>query len=383
MLLYQSVIAVLMVIFAINLVLNLRSLKRPDCNRRITKPEPLISVLIPARNEEENIKACLKSIQKQDYPNFEVIVLDDNSTDRTYEIVERIAAKDNRIRLVKGKPLPLDWAGKPFACYQLAEKSRGSWLLFIDADTTCDPCMLRSTLGVALDLNLSLLSGFPRQIAESLPEKIALPMMYFFLMTWLPLWWLHRSLGRRPSITIGQFLLFRKDEYWRIGGHMAVKDRIIEDVWLGLETVRHGGRHEAIDLSTVFFCRMYRNAAAIWEGFVKWIYSIAALSPLALVAMLAAALVFYLAPFYWVLNGFFSSSAPTDWRFIAVFQIGMVLLMRWLVERHFRQSLLSTFLHPFGISFWYAAGLYGLWRQMVGLGVRWKERVYGEESGVK
>jgi chlorobactene glucosyltransferase len=383
MLLYQSVIAVLLIILAINLVLNLRSLKRPDCNRRITNPQPLISVLIPVRNEQENIESCLKSIQKQDYTNFEVIVLDDNSTDSTYEIVERIAAKDNRIRLVKGKPLPPDWAGKPFACYQLSKNARGSWLLFIDADTTSDPCMLRSTLGVALDLNLSLLSGFPRQIAESLPEKIALPMMYFFLMTWLPLWWLHRSLGHRPSITIGQFLLFRKDEYWRIGGHLAVKDRIIEDVWLGVETVSHGGRHEAIDLSTVFFCRMYRNVSAMWEGFVKWIYSIAALSPLALVAILAVALVFYMAPFYWVLNGFFSSAAPTDWRFIAVFQIGMVFLMRWLVERHFRQSLLSTFLHPFGISFWYAAGLYGLWRQMVGLGVRWKERIYGEETGVK
>jgi chlorobactene glucosyltransferase len=381
--LYQSVIAVLMVIFAVNLVLNLRSLKRPDRNRRISKPEPLVSVLIPARNEEQNIKACLESVQKQDYPNFEVVVLDDNSADRTYRIVERIAAKDQRIRLLKGKPLPPGWAGKPFACYQLAENAQGSWLLFMDADTTCDPCMVRSTLGVAQDLNLSLLSGFPRQMAESFWEKIALPMMYFFLMSWLPLWWLHRSLGRRPSITIGQFLLFRKDEYWRIGGHSAVKDRIIEDVWLGVETIRHGGRHEAIDLSTVFYCRMYRSIGAIWEGFVKWIYSIAALSPVLIVAMLAAAFVFYVAPFYWVFKGFFSAAGPTDWRFIAVFQVGMIFFMRWLVERHFRQSLLSTFLHPIGISFWYTAGLYGLWREMVGLGVRWKERIYGEASGVK
>ena len=190
-------------------------------------------------------------------------------------------------------------------------------------------------------------------------------------------------MGRRPSITIGQFLLFRKDEYWRIGGHGAVKDRIIEDVWLGVETVRHGGRHEAVDLSTVFFCRMYRSVGTIWEGFVKWIYSIAALSPVLIVALLAAAFVFYMAPFYWVFNGFFSATGPTDWRFIAVFQVCMVFFMRWLVERHFRQSLLSTFLHPIGISFWFTAGIYGLWREMVGLGVRWKERIYGEASGVK
>jgi chlorobactene glucosyltransferase len=381
--LYQAVIAVLMVVFAINLMLNLRSLRRPDRNSRISKPEPLISVLIPARNEEQNIETCLKSIQRQDYPNFEIIVLDDNSIDQTAAIVERLAAKDERIRLLKGQPLPNGWAGKPFACHQLAESAKGSWLLFIDADTTSEMHMLRSTLAEAIDLKLSLLSGFPRQMAESLPEKIALPVMYFFLMAWVPLWWLHRSMGRRPSITIGQFLLFRKDEYWRIGGHMAVKDRILEDVWLGVETVRQGGRHIAIDLSTVFYCRMYRNVGTMWEGFVKWIYSITAITPVAMIGLLAAAFVFYLAPFYWLWKGFLSAAAPTDWRFIVAFQVAMILFMRWLVERHFRQSLLSTFLHPIGFSFWFSAGLYGLWREVVGLGVRWKERIYGEASGVK
>jgi chlorobactene glucosyltransferase len=383
MLLYQSVIAVLLVFLAVNLVLNLRSLIGPDSKRRAPKPAPLVSVLIPARNEEENIATCLKSLQKQDYPNFEIIVLDDNSEDRTFEIVEKIADEDNRITLIKGQPLAPGWAGKPFACYQLAENARGSWLLFIDADTTGERNMIRSTLAVAIDYKLSLLSGFPRQMAETLPEKVALPIMYFLVMGWFPLWWLHRYLGRRPSLTIGQFLLFPKTAYWGFGGHKAVKDKILEDVWLGVETVRNGGRHLAIDLSTVFSCRMYRTVGAMWEGFVKWIYSVAAISPVALVALLAAAFVFYLAPFYWVWNGFFSVAAPADWRFIVIFQIAIVLFMRWAVEHHFRQSLLSTFLHPIGFSFWYSAGLYGLWREVVGLGVRWKERIYGEESGVK
>jgi chlorobactene glucosyltransferase len=381
--LYQIVVAVLMVVFVINLILNLRSLRRPDSSSRIAEPAPLVSVLIPARNEEENIEACLKSLQKQDYPNFEIIVLDDNSKDRTAEIVEAAAAKDGRIKLIKGELLPEGWAGKPFACHQLAENAKGSWLLFIDADTTSEPHMLRSTLALAIELKLSLLSGFPRQIAESLPEKIAMPIMYFIIMSWFPLWWLHRSIGHRPSLTIGQFLLFRREEYWRIGGHMAVKDRILEDVWLGVETVRQGGRHLAVDLSTIFSCRMYRDVGAMWEGFVKWMYSVAALSPVALVGLLAVAFVFCLAPFYWLWNGFLSVAAPTDWRFIVTFQIAMILFMRWLVEHHFRQSLLSTFLHPIGFSFWFMAGLYGGWREVVGLGVRWKERIYGEASGVK
>jgi chlorobactene glucosyltransferase len=380
---YQIIVAVLLVVFGINLILNLRALRRPDRNSKVPEPAPLVSVLIPARNEEENIETCLKSLQKQDYPNFEILVLDDNSKDRTTEVVERMAAKDDRIKLIKGQPLPEGWAGKPFACYQLAEKAKGSWLLFIDADTTHAPHMLRSTLAMAIELDSSMLSGFPRQMAESLPEKVAMPLLYFVIMSWFPLWWLHRSIGRRPSLTIGQFILFRREEYWRIGGHTAVKDKILEDVWLGVETVRHGGRHVSIDLSTVFYCRMYREVGAMWEGFVKWMYSVAAISPIALLGLIIAAFVFYLAPFYWLCNGFLSSAAPADWRFIVVFQIGMITFMRWVVDHHFRQSLLSTFLHPIGFSFLFASGLYGSWREVVGLGVRWKERLYGETSGVK
>jgi chlorobactene glucosyltransferase len=361
----------------------LRSLRRPDINSKVPEPAPLISVLIPARNEEENIETCLKSLQKQDYPNFEILVLDDNSEDRTAELVEGMAAKDNRIRLIRGESLPEGWAGKPFACYQLAEKAKGSWLLFIDADTTHAPHMLRSTLALALELKPSLLSGFPRQMAESLPEKVAMPVLYFVIMSLLPLWWVHRSKGLKPSLTIGQFILFPREDYWRIGGHMAVKDRILEDVWLGVETVRHGGRHIAIDLSTVFYCRMYRDVGKMWEGFVKWMYSVAALSPFALVGLIAAGFAFYLAPFYWLWSAYLSAAAPADWRFIVVFQVAMIIFMRWLVENHFRQSLLSTFLHPLGFSFLVAAGLYGGWREVVGLGIRWKERLYGEALGVK
>jgi len=381
--LYQMVIAVLLVIFLANLIFNLRSLRRPDINSKIPGPAPLVSVLIPARNEEENIEACLRSLRIQDYPNFEIIVLDDNSDDRTAEIVKLMAAKDDRIRLIKGQPLAQGWAGKPFACYQLAEKARGSWLLFLDADTTHAPHMLRSTLAIALELKPSMLSGFPRQMAESIPEKIAMPVLYFVIMSLIPLWWVHRFKGSKPSLTIGQFILFPREAYWRMDGHMVVKDKILEDVWLGVETVRHGGRHIAIDLSTVFYCRMYRNVGKMWEGFVKWMYSVAALSPFALIGLVAAGFVFYLAPFYWLWNAFVSAAAPTDWRFIAVFQVAMIIFMRWLVDHHFRQSLLSTFLHPLGFSLLLMAGLYGAWREVVGLGVRWKERIYSEASGVK
>ena len=229
--LYHLIIAGGLVLFMLNLFLNLRALKKPRADSRLPEGVPLISVMVPARDEEANIETCLKSLQAQDYPNFEILVLDDHSSDNTAAIVRRMAAQDKRIRLFQSEPLPEGWAGKPFACYQLAQKAKGSWYLFVDADTIHAPHMLRSVLPIAVEARTGMLSGFPRQLANSLPQKIAIPVLYFVIMSWLPIWWLHRV--RKPSLAIGQFLLFPREDYWKIGGHRVVKSRILEDVWLG------------------------------------------------------------------------------------------------------------------------------------------------------
>ena len=381
--LYHLIIAAGLVGFVFNLIFNFRALKRPRIDSRVPEPAPRVSVLIPARDEEANITVCLESLQNQDYPNFEILVLDDNSSDNTANIVERIASADNRIRLLRSEPLPEGWVGKPFACYQLAQRARGSWLLFVDADTIHAPHMLRSVLALAIESKTGLLSGFPRQLASSLPQKIAIPVLYFVIMSWLPLWWLHRSKKPKPSLAIGQFLLFPREEYWRIGGHKTVKSRILEDVWLGVEINRHGGRHIAIDLSPVVSCNMYRSLGAMWEGFIKWIYSVAALSRAAIVLLIAAGLAFFLAPFYWLWRELFVVSTPTGWGSIIIFQVAVIMLMRWLVDKRFKGSIVSTFLHPLGFSFLVLTGLYAGSRQAVGAGVRWKKRLYRKESAIE
>ncbi len=366
----------------LNLILNLRSLKTPPPESKVPGEVPLISVLIPARDEEANIKACLESLQKQDYPNFEVLVLDDNSSDNTANIVRRLAATDDRIQLLQGKSLPKGWAGKPYACYQLAKKAKGSWLLFTDADTTHAPHALRSALALAINNKASLLSGFPRQLTTSLQQKVTIPVLYFVIMSWFPLWWLQRAGHPRPSLAIGQFLFFPTEKYWEFGGHKAVKARILEDVWLGVEVHRHGGRHIAVDLSPIVSCHMYRGMGAIWEGVSKWIYSVAALSKLALAGLLIAGYAFFLAPFYWLWNELFVVATPSDWRLIIILQVGTVLAMRWLVDKRFHESVISTILHPLGFSFLIITGLYAGSRQAVGAGVRWKTRLYSKESNV-
>ena len=379
--LYHIVIAAGLVIFLINLFLNLRSLKRPPAESNLPQSAPLVSILVPARDEEANITTSLESLCKQDYSNFEILVLDDNSSDRTADIVSGIATQNKRVRLIRGEPLPEGWAGKPFACYQMAKQARGSWLLFTDADTIHTPNMLSSMLTLAFQLRPSMLSGFPRQLASSLPQKVSIPVLYFVILSWLPLWWLQRSKKPRPSLAIGQFLLFPRDEYWRIGGHQAVKSRIMEDVWLGIEVNRHGGRHIAVDLSPVVSCNMYHNVGAMWEGFIKWVYSVAVLSPIILFSLMAAGYIFYLAPFYSLWNELFVMVTPTDWRAIIVFQVTIILIMRWMLDRHFREPVVSTILHPLGFSFLFTATLYSVWQRSVGAGFYWKKRFYGQETG--
>jgi chlorobactene glucosyltransferase len=296
--------------------------------------------------------------------------------------VSKIAADDKRIKLLNGELLPKGWAGKPFACHQLAKKARGDWLLFVDADTVHAPKMLHSVIAQATDMKVSLLSGFPRQISNNIFQKIAIPLEYFIIMSWLPLWWLQRPGTHRPSLAIGQFMLFPADEYWRIGGHKAVKSRILEDVWLGIEIHKHGGKHMAVDLSKVVTANTYRDLGEMWEGFVKWMHSVAILSSAALLGLMIAGYFFYLAPFYWFIDRLFVVNAPFILRAIIMSQVAIILAMRWLVDNNFKESVISTILHPIGFTFLYLSAAYASARKMLGMGIHWKDRFYSKESRI-
>jgi chlorobactene glucosyltransferase len=375
---YQAVVAFLLAVFLLNLALNLLDLPVPR-GRKLPEPAPLVSVIVPARDEEKNIGRCLDSLLGQDYPALEIIVLDDNSTDATTEAVAALAEGDSRLRLVKGGPLPAGWAGKPWACHQAAQSAKGGWLLFVDADTVASPDMLRRVIPEAVAWGAAMLSGFPRQIT-SFGQKTAIPMMYFFVLSWFPLWWLRRSRKPLPTLAIGQFLLFEAGAYHAMGGHEAVKSRIIEDIWLGVEVTRRGGRQVSVDLSPVFATRMYDTFGAMWEGLVKWTYSVAALSLLALMALIALAFAVFLLPLEEMVRLALAGGGAL--LPLVVFQVAVVFLMRWLVDVRFRESNLATILHPVGMIVWISAALWGAARQVTGAGVSWKRRFYDRTSAV-
>jgi len=382
--LYQGIIALCLTVFMVNLILNLRSLhKLGDEKEELPEPLPLISILIPSRNEESDIVTCLESLRRQDYPNYEILVLDDNSSDNTAAVVEEIAAADPRVKLLRGEPLPQGWAGKPFACHQLAAQARGSWLLFTDADTIHAPAMLRSALAYAHNNRLALLSGFPLQHAVSLSQRVVVPVMYFIILSWFPLWWLQGSRKPKPGLAIGQFLFLSAQDYREIGGHEAVKSRILEDVWLGFEIVRHGKRQATVDLSRVVACRMYEGLGDLWEGFTKWTYSVSSLSPWVFGLMMLAGFSFFIAPFALMAWHFSPVLADYDWfLLIIIIQLLVIMLMRGLVDHRFHHSRLYSMSHPVGISFMLLSGVYGATKRFTGAGVRWKQRLYTPESGI-
>ena len=216
-------------------------------------------MLVPARNEARRIEPCLRSLLAQDYPNYEVIVLDDHSEDDTARVVLDLGlarAPTSTRRLIAGRPLPAGWTGKGWACHQLAAAARGEYLLFTDADTAHAPEALGACLGKAIDTGASLLSAWPRQETGTWSERAVIPLVYVLLLGALPHRMLRR-LQRRPEYARwmspgglatlgaanGQYLLFRRDAYEQIGGHAAVCDHLVEDVALWPAGCGpHGGR---------------------------------------------------------------------------------------------------------------------------------------------
>jgi chlorobactene glucosyltransferase len=381
--LYQQIVCILLAVILFNLLLNLRTIRKPRSDVELPEPAPLISILLPARNEEANIGVCLESLRQQDYPNFEILVLDDSSTDGTSDIVARIAAEDSRVRLLKGQPLPSGWAGKTFACHQLAQEARGSWLLFTDADTVHASSMLRRVLGVALATRAALISGFPYQRTASIWQKTAMPILfYFMLLCWMPFWWLQRSRCTMPSVAIGQFLFFSAEEYRSIGGHEAVKSRIVEDVWLGIEVSRHKYRQLTLDLSSLVSCQMYREFGTMWDGITRWFYTVASLSVVTLVVMIAVVLLLFLAPFLWLVYGLLLGQPALAWEVLVALQVGIVFLARFLAGRRFSQPKTSIILHPIGVAFLLLVSFYASYQYLTGAGVKWKGRVYDSGSQI-
>jgi glycosyltransferase involved in cell wall biosynthesis len=229
----------------------------------------LVSILIPARNEADNILTLLQSIQKQDYGNYEVIVLDDDSSDNTYQICMDFAAGHPRFKVMKGKKLPYDWLGKNYACHQLAKQAQGDYFLFLDADEQVYNGLINSAVHRMHLFRLGLLSLFTNQQMDTLGEKSVVPIMHYILLNLLPLRLVYLVKNSSVAAASGQFMLFDGALYRQYQWHKQAKDKVVEDVEI-MKIVKSAGYNgEALLANGMISCRMYKGYTEAVNGFSK------------------------------------------------------------------------------------------------------------------
>lgn len=343
------------------------------------QPAPFVSVIIPARNEEDMIERCVTSLARQEYPQFEIIVVNDNSTDRTGEILEELSRRFPLLRIINGQPLPAGWCGKPFALHQgqahvkKVKGSMGQWLLFTDADTWHHPQMLRSVMAFALSRNVEMLSILTDQEIVTFWEKVIQPIAINFLVRFFPF---HRINDPDDPLAIanGQFLLIRRDAYDRLGGHERVKREVIEDLELARAAKQDRLRYMIADGRALVRTRMYTGLRDAWQGWTKVAYPRRdmTLGKLALGVLMTALL--GLAPLALLVTAFVSR-APLF--IVASVVLFLVYFYHWAtVNRALRVPVAYALTNPLGMALMLAMMLTSAAQVLSGRGVVWKGRRY-------
>jgi len=335
-----------------------------------------IAILIPARNEADNLAACLDAALAQGEIVKEILVYDDHSTDETSVIAEAYASREARVRLVSSVPLPADWCGKTFACAQLAEAARGEWVLFLDADARLDAGAAARMLREAERRRLTLLSCWPALELVGCWEKTLMPLLNFVVFTLYPAPLALRRPDASLGLAHGACLLAHRATYALVGGHGAVRDQLFEDVRLAQLWRTRGQASLCLDGQGIVSVRMYRSFGEIWRGFQKNFFP-AFRRERSFWMFIALHLSLFLLPFIF---------APLVWRLtgsrVLIATALCVLVMRAVLAWRFRHPWWSVLLHPLSEAILLALGLSSWWRCRSGRGVEWKGRRYKAGTGV-
>jgi chlorobactene glucosyltransferase len=344
---------------------------------------PLISVCVPARDEQRNIGRCVGALLAQTYPDFEVIVLDDRSTDATLEILRHFTAQDGRLKVINGEDLPPGWAGKPHALTQAAAAARGEWLCFVDADTFLEPEALASVHAGALATGADLFSIMTQQIMLTFWERAVLPLV----MTGLSVGFSPRKVNdphSKDAIANGQFIFIKRGVYDTVGGHAAIKGSIVEDKDLASLVKSAGYRLVLADGRGIASTRMYTSLAEMWEGWTKNIYlGLRDGRGLLLLGVFGAFLAFTAALLLplWVVGGILLSFAgqETAGSLVLVEALllwGYLLYWRGRVAQGMGLTAWYALTTPLGAGVFAAMMLTSAFKVLSGRGVTWKGRTY-------
>ncbi|MEM7050111.1 MAG: glycosyltransferase family 2 protein [Acidobacteriota bacterium] len=375
LLLVLAVIALVLAANPFGLALFNLLLYRPPravADRPTDDEAPRVSILIPARDEEAVIEAAVGSALASRGTAVEVLVMDDHSSDRTAEIVQRMASADARVRLLEAPPLPPGWAGKQHACQALADHARAPILLFVDADVELSPQAAARIAGFMEERRLDLASGFPRQRTESFAERLIIPLIHFVLLGYLPLLGMRLSGNPGFAAGCGQLMAARRDAYRRAGGHGAIRASFHDGIQLPRTFRRAGLRTDLFDATHLATCRMYSRAGEVVMGLAKNAHEGMA-GPIAIWVWTILLLGGAVLP--WALLAITAVVAPATASFAAALTAALLgPAARLLLALRFRQSWLGAVLHPLGVSALVAIQWFAWWRRRTGRRIGWKKR---------
>ena len=306
---------------------------------------PLVSVLIPMRNEADIIAETVKSLLAQDYPNLEILLLDDQSADNSAEIALKAANHDPRLRVIPGAFLPHGWLGKTWACQQLSEQAGGDYLLFTDADVRWQPGAVSALLAESRRTSADLLTAWPTQITKTWSERLVVPLMAFAVLAYLPVLAVHHLPWSVFAAANGQCLFFRRAVYQKIGGHIAIKKQIVDDMAFAYAVKRNRLRLRAADANGLIQTRMYHNWTQVRDGFAKNI--LAGHGNSVLLLLFSAIFHWWLFIIPWLILPYFLLSAQSF--IFPLFLITLGITTRALTAATSRQRIFDSIFLPVSV----------------------------------
>ncbi|MBI4540781.1 MAG: glycosyltransferase [Gemmatimonadetes bacterium] len=349
----------------------------------------LVTVIVPARNEAHNIVECLGTLTRSAYPNYEIVVVDDRSTDGTPSLARRVPRGNaRRLAVIHGEPLPEGCMGKPWACWQGYLRAEGELFLFTDADTRHAPLLLGRAVAALEEEGTDAVTVLGHQVLVSFWEQVVMPQIILLLLLRYPDVSQPRGPGNwRSAIANGQFILIRRSAYESVGGHAAVRAEVAEDLRLAQELCRAGRRLVVRGAEDALETRMYRSLAEIVEGWSKNIATGARqcvepwLAPFALPVLVTFLLGMWLLPPValgaWALArlaGLVTAEGVVQWVSAAM---GASLLI-WIAGcLRFRIPAGYAVLYPLGAA---VAAMIAVRSGMRGRRIRWKGRDYDGPS---
>ena len=355
---------------------------KADAELQLPESPPPVSIMVPARNEEDNIAKCLDSLLAQSYPHIEVIVANDRSTDRTAEIVREMCEKDDRLRLVEVQDLPEEWTGKNHALDTAVKEAKGEWFVFTDADTWHAPACTAQCMSHALSAGVDMLSLVGKQDHRTLWERMFVPPIAATLMLWF-----RQKKVNNPDCPVafanGQFILISRSMYEKCGGHARVRRELLEDIAMSKEAKKEGGHIHLVYAAELLTTRMYDTFGSFFRGWSRILHSGLEKSSVRLFLQLVLTFLCSIGPAIAALIGLVGL-AMGDPGALPVLLLGMLVctVTMWAVARTYSVSESDpryALLHPINCLVIVGVLAHAFYTAATGSGIVWRGTTYSSK----